>query len=370
MKYFHFLFFLVSFLGFSQIPSGYYDSATGTGAILKTQLFNIINNNTNSLSDANYGDLWTLYNQSAFKDNYYDNDQTIVDLYTEIPSGTDIYSFTPITNQCGNYSGEGDCYNREHVIPSSYFGGKDSYPMYSDAHFVFPSDGYTNGEHGSFPYGVVQNATYTSSNGSKKGNNFNSGYSSGFSGTVFEPIDEFKGDVARAYFYFITCYEDQLSTFHSNFSSSDVSAMFDGSTHPALSSTFLNILLTWNALDPVSIYEQNKNNDIYFFQGNRNPFIDNNDYVTEIWGNPLTNESLSKLEATTIYPNPLKENFLNIETKEILNVEIFNVLGKSIFKRNVSPQNNKINVESLSKGVYLVRLSNEFGAITKKLIKQ
>ena len=242
MKQFYILFLLISVLSFGQ-PTGYYNSATGVGATLKTQLYNIINNNTNSSSTANYGDLWTLYSSASFVDYYYDNDGTIIDLYTEIPTGTDTYTFTPIIKQCGNYNSEGDCYNREHVIPKSYFGGENTYPMYSDAHFVIPSDGYVNGKHNNYAYGMVGSASYTSSNGSKLGSSLNSGYSAGYIGTVFEPINEFKGDIARAYFYFATCYQDQLNTFYNNFSSSEVSVMFNGTTYPAFSSTFLNILL-------------------------------------------------------------------------------------------------------------------------------
>ncbi|WP_157208180.1 endonuclease [Mariniflexile maritimum] len=372
MKQFYYLFLLVTGFAFSQIPSGYYSTATGTGTALKTQLFNIINNNTNSSSTANYGDLWTLYNETSFKDFYYDNDGTIVDLYTEIPTGTDTYTFTPITKQCGNYTSEGDCYNREHVIPKSYFGGSDVYPMYSDAHFVLPSDGYVNGKHNNYAYGVVGAATYTSSNGTKLGSSLNSGYSAGFSGIVFEPIDEFKGDIARAYFYFATCYQNQLATFKSNFSASEVSVMFDGTSFPAFDSTFLNILLTWNNLDPVSQYEINKNNAVYAFQGNRNPYIDHPEYVTQIWSNPLTTNDAS-IADFNIYPNPAKENTLYItasNTQHILQVEIFNILGASVSKQQLSNKAKEINISQLNKGIYLVKFTSKNGSLTKKLVRQ
>ncbi|MCH4552444.1 endonuclease [Aestuariibaculum lutulentum] len=358
-------FFLLSTFVFAQIPTGYYDSATSTGATLKTQLFNIINNNTNSSTVANYGDLWTLYDQAAFKDSYYDNDNSLVDLYTEIPLSPDTFNFTTITNQCGNYNSEGDCYNREHVIPKSYFGGDSSYPMYSDAHFVFPSDGYVNGKHANYPYGTVNFASYTSSNGSKLGSSSVSGYS----GSVFEPIDEFKGDVARAYFYFITRYEDQLSTFYTNYASSEVSAMFDGNTFPGIESNFLNILLTWNNLDPVSQYEINKNNEIYNFQGNRNPFIDDSSYITKIWGTALSTNDFTTLNLK-IYPNPVKDHFIYISTTQDLDAIIYNVLGKEILKQHLNTNNKKMDVSTLNKGVYLLKISSDSGTITKKLIKQ
>ncbi len=93
------------------------------------------------------------------------------------------------------YSGEGSCYNREHAFPRSWFGGAVS-PMNTDVHHVFATDGYVNGRRSSYPYGDVASATYTSSNGSKLGAGSSA---SGYTGTVFEPIDEFKGDFARAY---------------------------------------------------------------------------------------------------------------------------------------------------------------------------
>jgi len=80
--------------------------------------------------------------------------------------------------------------------------------MVSDPYHIWPTDGKVNGMRSNYPHGVVGNATYTSLNGSKLGSNLNSGYSAGYSGTVFEPIDEFKGDIARAYFYFATRYQE------------------------------------------------------------------------------------------------------------------------------------------------------------------
>ena len=62
------------------IPNGYYNSATGTGYTLKTQLFNIINDHT----DRGYGGLYTTYLTSD-KDNYYENNGTLLDMYTENP---------------------------------------------------------------------------------------------------------------------------------------------------------------------------------------------------------------------------------------------------------------------------------------------
>ncbi len=251
----------------AQPPAGYYNSATGTGAQLKTQLSTII---TNGHSDMGYSGLWTGY-LTTDRDYFYENDGTILDIYSENVAGPDPYTFTPITEQCGNYSNEGDCYNREHIVPQSLF-NEDS-PMKNDIHFVRATDGKVNGMRNNFPFGMVGTATFTSLNGSKLG----SSVSAGYGGTVFEPVDAFKGDVARMIFYFVTRYENQLT----NFSSGN---MLGGSAYPGLQSWQLQQLLLWHAQDPVSQVETARNNASYAFQGNRNPFIDNPQWVNTIWG--------------------------------------------------------------------------------------
>ncbi|KRD12665.1 endonuclease I [Flavobacterium sp. Root901] len=253
-------------MGFAQIPSGYYNTATGTGYTLKTQLYNIIKGHT----DNGYAGLYTTY-QTSDVDNFYENDGTVLDMYSENPSGTDPYNYsTGSTQRCGNYSAEGDCYNREHIIPQSVF--NEQSPMVADAHFITPTDGKVNGIRSNYPHGTVASATYTSQNGSKLGSSSVSGYS----GTVFEPINAFKGDIARMYFYFATRYENTVSGYSY--------AMFNGTSSQVFTTAFLNMLLAWNAQDPVSAREIARNNAVYARQGNRNPYIDHPEYVNQIWG--------------------------------------------------------------------------------------
>ncbi|MDH6250543.1 endonuclease I/chitodextrinase [Chryseobacterium sp. H1D6B] len=252
----------------AQAPSGYYSSANGlSGAPLKTALSSII---TNGHQDKGYNGLWTGYKTTDI-DKTYENDGSIMDIYSEKPSGADPYKFTPGTSQCGTYSVEGDCYNREHIVPQSLF--NESSPMVADIHFIRATDGKVNGMRSNYPYGKVGTATFTSKNGSKLGNSVSSGYS----GVVFEPIDEFKGDVARMIFYFVTRYQSKLSTFSSG-------NMLGNTTFPGLQTWELNVLLAWNNQDPVSQAEITRNNASYTYQGNRNPFIDNPSYVNLIWG--------------------------------------------------------------------------------------
>lgn len=256
---------LFSVLSFAQIPAGYYTSATGTGYTLKTQLFNIIKGHT----DNGYDGLYNTY-QTSDRDNFYENDGTILDMYSENPIATDPYTYSAgTTNRCGNYSVEGDCYNREHIIPQSVF--NEASPMKNDAHFVTPTDGKVNGQRSNYPHGTVASANWTSLNGSKRGTSAVSGYS----GIVFEPIDEFKGDIARMYFYFATRYENTVSNYSYD--------MFDGSSNKVFTTAFLNMLLAWHAQDPVNAREIARNNAIYAQQNNRNPFIDHPEYAQAIW---------------------------------------------------------------------------------------
>ncbi|WP_111683919.1 endonuclease [Winogradskyella tangerina] len=289
MKHFYLISLLfVSSISFAQVPSNYYDSANGlSGFALKTQLKRIINDSNDGLSTEflhmDQGDnLDNLYGTSDL-DLYYENDGTILDIYSENPTGVDPYNYVFQTDECsGSFSSEGDCYNKEHIIPKSVY--NDASPMVDDGHTVIPTDGRVNGLRSNLPFGVVDDSQLISQsgvsnptmNGSKAGGNLNSGYSAGYTSTVFEPIDEFKGDVARMYFYFVTRYEDQVDNW-------SAFPMFNGSNNQALDEPFLTILLTWHANDPVSQKEIDRNNTVFNYQNNRNPFVDNPNYANLIW---------------------------------------------------------------------------------------
>ncbi len=253
----------------AQIPAGYYNAANGLeGYALKTALSNIIDGHNSHSYDALYDGY-----ETTDTDNYYENDGTVLDMYSENPSGTDPYNYTHGNRQCGNYSSENDCYNREHIFPQGFF--NEASPMKSDIHFVVPSDGKVNGMRNNYPFGEVGSASFTSLNGSKLG----SCVSPGYSGTVFEPIDEFKGDIARMLLYFVTRYQTQLSSF----SPSDSNNPLDGSTGQSFETWQVNVLLSWHELDPVSQREIDRNEAAYDWQNNRNPFIDHPEYVRCIW---------------------------------------------------------------------------------------
>ena len=253
---------------FAQIPTGYYDGTAGlTGAALKTKLSQII---TSGHQTKSYDNLYNGY-PSTDSDNYYEKDGSVLDIYSENPSGKDPYVYQHGSKQCGSYKVEGDCYNREHVFPQGYFNSAS--PMVSDIHHIVPTDGKVNGNRSNFPFGKVGTANFVSANGSKRGTSASPNYS----GTVFEPIDEFKGDVARMILYFATRYESKLSTFSDN-------DILTNTAFPGVEAWELAVLKEWHTNDPVSQREIDRNNAAYTYQGNRNPFIDHPEYVALIWG--------------------------------------------------------------------------------------
>jgi len=293
-KFTLFLFVLVNVISaFAQIPAGYYDNASGKSCgTLKTALKTIV---TTGNTPRTYSDLWTQYPISDIKPRTVGTGSTnvIYDIYSSIPGGTDPYQFTPSTNQCGSYNGENDCYNREHSVPQSWFNGNTAVPgPTTDYHHIFPTDGFVNGKRSNFIYGEVATASYTSLNGSKLGTSS----FAGLTGTVFEPIDSFKGDVARAFLYFVTRYEDDMVT---NATNAEALQAFEPNTFPSIDIAYLKLMIRWHALDPVSAKEIARNNAAYTFQGNRNPFVDHPEYVAQVWNN--TCPGLTTLPVNLVY---------------------------------------------------------------------
>lgn len=316
-----FLLTLITISALAQAPAGYYSTATGTGATLKSQLKAII---TSGHIDNGYNGLWTGY-QTTDRDYYYENDGSILDIYSERPTAADPYNFTYNTNQCGNYSNEGDCYNREHIVPQSLF--DEASPMKNDIHFIRATDGKVNGMRSNYPFGMVGSASYISQNGSKLGNSVSAGYS----GTVFEPIDEFKGDVARMIFYFVTRYENQLSDFNNG-------NMLGNSAYPGLQIWELNQLIAWHNLDPVSPAEVGRNNASYAYQGNRNPYIDNPNYVNLVWETQTPDNQPPTTPTNLVANNPTSSTVALSWTASTDNIGVagYDVYANGVLKTTVS----------------------------------
>jgi endonuclease I len=244
----------------AQIPNGYYNGTSGLkGNDLKLKLREII---TNGHRQNSYNDLFNYYKST---DNYGNN--RVWDMYSIKADGTADYwyYYSKKTNNSSK-SGEGEGFNREHSVPQSWFDKK--LPMKADLFIVYPTDKYVNNRRGSFPYGETDSPTWTSTNGSKLGPCSFQGYT----GTVFEPIDKYKGDFARTYFYTVTRYDV------SNWTGESFSG--DG-----LSNWALKLFLKWNDEDPVSQKEIDRNDSVYKIQGNRNPYIDHPEWVHCVFEN-------------------------------------------------------------------------------------
>ena len=284
MKFYPLLFIYFSFI-FADIPYGYYDSVSGlSGDLLKSALHDIIDDH----EQQNYGSLHDHFEITDIKTN-----NTVWDMYSDVPNSNSAYTYYFIdSDQCGNYSEEGDCYNREHSWPQSWF--NSAFPMKSDLFHVYPTDGYVNSHRGSLPYGDVDEPTWTSTNGSKKGTCSNPG----FTGMVFEPINEYKGDFARTYFYMSTRYYSEDYNW-------DNTEMTNGAD---LKNWAIDVLINWHHLDTISEKELNRNDIIYEIQGNRNPFIDHPEWVDCIWDNHCITYGCTDSEANNYNPFATEDN--------------------------------------------------------------
>ena len=175
----------------AQGPNGsedYYKNADGyKGAALKTALSGIIHipNGRN----VGYDGLYEGYKKTDTRPDGY-----VRDWYSNTTN------YVHVKDKAGHYSAEGDCYNREHSVPQSWFGGGG---IKSDIIHVLPTDGYVNNRRSNYPFGEVGNIEYKSNNSYSK---LGSCKTTGYSGTVFEPNDEIKGDIARIYLHMFTCY--------------------------------------------------------------------------------------------------------------------------------------------------------------------
>lgn len=305
-----------------QIPPGYYDDTEGlTGEELRQTLHEIIDNHTVS----NYSSLWWHFEVLDQKMN-----GKVWDIYSDQPGGVPAYQYTFGSDQCGNYNSEGDCYNREHSFPKSWF--DDQYPMYTDLFHLYPTDGYVNGKRSNHPYGPVGTATWTSTNGTKVGfSNWPS-----YSGIVFEPIDEYKGDVARSYFYMLTRYMDQISQWESDMLSGDDFAEWAK-----------DVLLLWASEDPVSQKEIDRNNGIYGIQDNRNPYIDQPEFAAMVWDESTGTDDLMTEDPIVWY---YQHQLYFANQQRVEQVWIMNTTGQVIFEK-VQPA-TIISLPDLPGGVY------------------
>jgi endonuclease I len=354
VKFFNFLTLLIlfTFQVTGQAPAGYYDEASGlNGTDLQVALHEIIKDH----QVQTYASLYQHFESTDRKPN-----MSVWDMYSDVPGGTPPYVYYYNSgHECGNYSGEGQCYNREHSWPKSWFGGNVP-PMYTDLFHLYPTDGYVNNRRSNYPFGEVSNATWTSLNGSKVGPNNTAGYT----GIVFEPIDEYKGDFARSYFYMSVRYYGQDNGWPG-------SPQTDGSQ---LKPWALALMRVWHEQDPVSEKEINRNNEVYNIQQNRNPFIDHPEFVNQIWGDPShIREPGNRAETANVYPVPAGDHCYISFSEPITTypaVIVYDGLGRQI-NTNYRFAEGTITIETgdLTRGFYIVNIELQNQSLFVKILK-
>ncbi|MFV8472773.1 endonuclease [Mycoplasma sp. SH20] len=270
----------------------YYAAANGkSGLELLNALLEIQKKHLNGIKPAaaGYSYLKTIYdNSDAFKDKYYEKDNSILDIYSENPAGNDPYEYAKYQKEItdnkemdeNKINEEGKGMNREHLIPQSWFIGKgadkneskrlkNENTVRNDAQFVFPTDIYVNKIRGNVAHDDVTSATTTFKQGSKFGTN-------SLGKPAMEPLDAFKGDIARTYLYFMVTYRDK------NIGYSD--SVYKDNTVVKLLPHYLNTYLNWDMKDVVDPWDVTRNNEIAKMEQMRNPFIDYPDLADSLFG--------------------------------------------------------------------------------------
>ncbi|MGF1789188.1 endonuclease I family protein [Photobacterium profundum] len=233
-------------------PDGYYDHAIGkAGAELKSTLNSIITMGHKKLS----------YTPGVWD---------ALSITDEDPNNPDnvILMYTGRSQSKASHGGGVDNWNREHTWAKSQGGFNTSSAMgYTDIHHLRPTDVSINGERGNYEFLEGGVATKESP---EAGNKKNTALE------TFEPRDEVKGDVARMLFYMATRYEG------SDLKTPDLELAIGFESGTAKIGD-LCTLLRWNEYDAVDEFEFNRNTKIQKVQGNRNPFVDNPQWVNEIF---------------------------------------------------------------------------------------
>lgn len=252
-------------------------------------LFTTLQSLTYTTTTFSYTEVWTTYGKIY----YTDSAKHIKDYYSN--TSNFVYS----TNQCGNYKVEGDCYNREHSIPKSWWGSGDSAKTKqgADPIIVIPTDGKINSYRSNYPLGVVDTSksySYSNNEYSKWGDG-SSTY--GYTSDVFEPNDDIKGDLARIVFYACVRYSSRTSNYvsyptynwrqetpgQSTFNGIEPTQSNNGADF-CLTDYAIKLFTKWHNDDKPDDWERTINERFYNVQSNKNPFIDRPEYVNTLWG--------------------------------------------------------------------------------------
>lgn len=336
------------FLSLTQLVLGqqpYYDDVnlTLTGEALYAELQDKI---SNASSTFNYSD---ARDALVFTDENPSNSSQVLLIYGY--NDSDGSCTTDRTRSKSLFGGMECEYNREHVFARS-----NADPTMGDVSST------TTGI-GADPHNL--RASDQQMNNNKGNRRF--GDSSGNAGVIgggnWYPGDEWKGDVARMMMYMYTRYGNRC-----------LPALMG--TGPTQGSTdMLQLFLQWNVEDPVSFYEDQRNDYLETAYGNRNPFIDNPVLATIIWGGDTAEDRWGLLATATftadafaLYPNPNTSGQLNISTSlDIDSVKIYSVTGQLLLEADQF-QGEVLDVSTLNSGLYLVQITEAEKQLVKRLI--
>ena len=341
----------------TNIPQGYYDQANNLSSDeLKEALHQIISNHVIFPYTSNSTDTWDILQESDQDPN--ENNNMIL-VYTGRSQEKGYRDGSGNYSQYENGNGtQSNSWNREHIWPKSHGFPDENDNAYTDVHNLKPCDRSVNSSRGTkdFDFG---------------GNQHSEASDCLTDSDSWEPPDYVKGDIARILFYMVVRYDPGVDHENNTFDLELVDYTTPNNTEPILGK--LSSLLDWHLSDPVDDFEINRNEIIFGFQQNRNPFIDHPNLVNYLWGDNVGlvwNDNLTVPEneiiKTIIYPNPSSGiiNFSSDMEDEI--IEIFNLNGQNIFNKMIDSSNS---VElDLPSGIYFLRSNTKSGIYNSKLI--
>lgn len=336
----------------STAPAGYYASLEGlSGAALKQALQDIIAN-PSVVHLHSYADIWDIIRVA---DTNPLNSGQIWDMYLEVP-------MSKIDQQQG--SSIVGKWNREHIFCQSRGGF-----VVADGDYAEGINVWNTTSAASTVDGVSDAHHIRAENGQENSSRNNKNYGPVNSSTVYAgPVGtqgSWHGDVARSLFYMAVRFNGL------NVVNGDPSETTGA--NPSGNIGDLATLLSWNVSDKRDDYEMNRNNYVYTWQNNRNPFIDYPllaDYIFganygQPWFAALASESFDAAEIK-VFPNPASEHIFVSGLTGTSNVQIFSISGAKVLETTINTdQMLPINFES---GMYFVKVSNEEKQIVKKII--
>ena len=336
------------------IPSGYYNSIEGlSGAALKQELQRIIAD-PSVVRLHSYADIWEILRSSDRNPN---NNNQVWCIYTEQP-------FSKLDQQ--NTSSIVGKWNREHIFCQSRGGFEvasgdtaDGINVWSTTSATTTVDGVSDAHH--------IRAVSGQENSSRNNKNYGTVASSSVYSGPTATQGSWRGDVARALFYMAVRFDGL------NIVNGDPSEYVPSTTTASGNIGDLATLLTWNALDPKDDFEMNRNNYIYTWQMNRNPFIDYPllaDYIFganygQPWFASLSTQSPIQ-NRVAVYPNPASEYLMIFGLEGSSKVTIYTVLGQLVQTQEFEGE-IKIDLD-LNAGMYVVQVTNGNESATKKII--